>query len=430
MKPPAYLGALAALDPRNPNFRARGMGPLGLIDIGSSKVAVLLVGAGPENEYILKGYGYQAAQGIKNGNIIDAEAASRAIRNAIHSAEAMAGVTMERALVNLSTGNPTSYVATIDLTLDGNTVDDNDVARVLLEARRQLPNPNDILIHMLPVSFAIDGNSAIADPRGLSGEKFSTTTHLVTAQSGPVRTLLGLLNHAQIDVPALILSIYASGLAVLTQDEMELGATVIDMGAGLTSFGLFTGGRFVFADRIPIGGQLVTSDLARGLGTPLNHAERLKALYGQALASHADERELITVPLMGESGLGSDNQVPKAMLARIIRPRLEETFERVLDKLAGAPFAPAATERFVLTGGASQLPGVRELAQHILGRPVRLGTPRLLEGMHEFANGPAFATALGLLKFIELPPVLQSGYVDPEPVGVISRAFDWLKRHV
>ena len=416
---------LSALDPR----KGRQLGPLGLIDIGSSKVVVLLVGVGPENEYILKGYGYQAAQGVKNGNIVDVEAASRAIRNAIHSAEAMAGVTMERALVNLGVGNPTSYVTTVDLALDGREVDADDVHRMLAEARRQLPDPASVLLHLLPVSFIIDGNSAIADPRGIAGEKFSVTTHMVTAQGGPVRTLLGLLNHAQIDVPALILSIYASGLAVLTPDEMDLGATVIDMGAGLTSFGLFVGGRFVFSDSIPIGGQLVTSDLARGLGTPLNHAERLKALYGQALASHADERELITVPLMGESGLGSDNQVPKATLARIIRPRLEETFELISKKLAGAPFAGVAGERFVLTGGASQLPGVRELAQHILGRPVRLGTPRLLEGMHEFANGPAFATALGLLKFIELPAVMQSGFGDVEHEGFFSRIASWLKRY-
>lgn len=404
-----------------------------LVDIGTSKIACLIIGTGPENEIILKGYGYQAAAGMKAGNIVDVDAAARSIRSAIHSAEVMAGVTLEKALINLSVGNPTSYVSTIDVTLDGRTIEDEDIDFALGEARGALPDANSMLVHMLPVNFTVDSNSTILDPRGLVAEKLTVATHLVTAQSGPVRTLLGLLGSIPLDVPALVLSTYASGLAVLTPDEMELGTTVIDMGAGVTSFGFFTGGRFMYSDRVAIGGQLVTSDIARGLGTPLNHAERLKVLYGQALAGHSDEREFITVPLMGES-MGSDNQVSKATLARIIRPRLEELFERLAQKITEAPvnavWGAAAAERFVLTGGASQLPGTRELAQHILGRPVRLGTPRLLEGMHDFANGPAFATALGLLKFAELPAALQAGFADPPPEPLLARVVGWLKRHV
>lgn len=419
----------SAFDPRA-NAKSS---PYGLIDVGSSKIACFLVGTGPENEIILKGYGYQAAAGMKGGNIVDVEAANRSIRSAIHSAEVMAGIQLERALLNLSVGNPTSYVTSIEIGLDGRAVDDDDIQQALADARTQLPDSNSMLVHMLPVNFTVDSNNNILDPRGLVGDKFTIATHLVTAESGPVRTLLGLLSHVPLDVPALVLSVYASGLAVLTPDEMELGTTVIDMGAGTTSFGCFVGGRFVFSDRVAIGGALVTNDLARGLGTPLNHAERLKVLYGQALAGHSDEREFITVPLMGES-MNSDNQVSKATLARIIRPRLEEIFERLAQKIAAAPltqqWGAAAAERFVLTGGASQLPGTRELAQHILGRPVRLGTPRLLEGMEDFANGPAFATALGLLKFAELPALLQAGFADPPPEPLLARVTNWLKRHV
>lgn len=416
------------LDPR---LNSRNS-PYGLIDIGSSKIACFLVTTGPENELLVKGYGYQAALGLKNGNIIDVEAANRSIRSAIHSAEVMAGLQLERALVNLSVGQPTSYLTTVTNTLNGRAVEDDDLQQALLEARAQLPDNNNMLVHMLPVNYAVDSNHNVQDPRGLVGENLAVATHLVTAESGPVRTLLNLLGHIPLDVPALVLSVYASGLAVLTPDEMELGTTVIDMGAGTTSIGLFVGGRFIYSDRVNIGGALVTSDLARGLGTPLNHAERLKVLYGQALAGHSDEREYITVPLMGES-MASDNQVSKATLARIIRPRLEEIFERVQQKLALAPthaWAAAATERFVLTGGASQLPGTRELAQHILGRPVRLGTPRLLEGLEDFANGPAFATAMGLLKFAELPSVLQAGFAEPPPERLLARLTGWLKRHV
>ena len=231
--------------------------------------------------------------------------------------------------------------------------------------------------------------------------------------------------------------------------EEELGATVIDMGGGLTAFAMFEGGVFTYSDRLPIGGSHVTSDLARGLGTPLAHAERLKCLYGQAMASHLDERDLVTVPSLGpDSGSRGDEdeeffsnasggsrsrdsqQIPKAFLARIIRPRMEEIFELLAQKIAAAPRAPImegrAVERFVLTGGASQLPGVRELAEQILGRPVRLAAPRPLPGMEDFSNLPAFATAMGLVAFTR-QPMFASANAGP---GLVSRIKHWVKTHV
>lgn len=442
------MNHLKPIDPRK--------SPLAVLDIGSSKIACLLAAPSMDGELQLRGYAYHASQGIKGGNIVDIDAACRSIRQAIQGTEHMAGMPVERLLVNLSAGQPSSYHVTAEITLGGRATTDADLQRALIEARKSLPDNSQILAHALPISYALDDDRSIDDPRGLVGDKLSITTHLVAAGTGPVRTLLGVLTDCEVEARALVLGSYASGLAVLTPDEMALGATVIDMGGGMTSFAMFQAGRFTFADRVGIGGQHVTSDLARGLGTPLGHAERLKCLYGQAMASHLDERDLVTVPQLGDGesveqgpGVGTrmslhvgnrgdrdhDQQVPKAYLARIIRPRLEETFELLAQKIAAAPPAPFvsggnASERFVLTGGASQLPGVRELAQHILGRPVRYGVPRPLPGMEEFSNLPAFATALGLVSFTRQPSFAGNGEPHGGNGSTFSRLLDWAKRHL
>ncbi len=439
---------LKAIDPRK--------SPLAVLDIGSDKIACLLAAPTMDGELQLRGYAYHASAGIKGGNIVDIDAVCRVIRQAIQGTEHMAGMPVERLLVNLSAGQPSSYHITAETQLAGRAVTDSDLQRALIEARRALPDPSQILAHALPIGYALDNDHSITDPRGLVGDKLAITTHLIAAATGPVKTLLGVLTDCQIEARALVLSSYASGLGVLTPDEMDLGATVIDMGAGMTGFAMFEGGRFIFADRVNLGGGHVTSDLARGLGTPLGHAERLKCLHGQAMASHLDEHDLITVPQLGEDGGTSkrfdhgfdddDNaqgqgiyqpkarngqQIPKAFLARIIRPRIEETFELLAQKIAAAPRPPFlagnAAERFVLTGGASQLPGVRELAQQILGRPVRYGAPRPLPGMEEFSNLPAFATALGLVGFTRQPMFADKG---GSGASLTTRLKHWIKQHV
>lgn len=425
--------SMKAIDPRKT--------PLAVLDIGSSKVACLLAAPTVDGELQLRGYSYHAAQGIKSGNIVDIDAACKVIRQAIQGTEHMAGMPIERLLVNLSAGQPSSYHVTAEIALGGRGVTDSDLQRALIEARKSLPDNGQILAHALPIGYALDNDHNIADPRGLVGDTLSIITHLVAASTGPVRTLLSVLTDCHVEARALVLGSYASGLSVLTADEMALGATVIDMGGGMTSYSMFADSRFIFADRVAIGGSHVTSDLARGLGTPVGHAERLKCLYGQAMASHLDERDLISVPQLGDGEIvgssrgdrGEDQQVPKAYLARIIRPRLEETFELLAQKIAAAPQANFingnAADRFVLTGGGSQLPGVRELAQHILGRPVRYGSPRPLPGMEDFSNLPAFATALGLIAFTRQPSFANVQDVN-DGEGVGARVMNWIKRHV
>jgi cell division protein FtsA len=202
-----------------------------------------------------------------------------------------------------------------------------------------------------------------------------------------------------LDVKGFVVTPYASALGVLSEDEMELGATLLDMGGGTTSIAVFHNGEMVYADVVPVGGEHVTNDLARGLSTPLTHAERLKTLYGSAIPSPSDDREGVMVPQVGEHDYTEAIQVSKASLTRIIQPRIEEIFELVSHRLEESGISPFAGRRLVITGGASQMFGVKEIAAQVLEKQVRLAKPLPIQGLAEAGSGAAFATCAGLLTY-------------------------------
>jgi cell division protein FtsA len=305
--------------------------------------------------------------------------------------------------------------------------------RALDQGHRIKELPDRTLIHSIPVGFSIDAGRSIRDPRGLFGQKLAVNMNIVTAAFGGVRNLSNCIARCHLETAAVVVSPYASGLSCLVEDESELGVTVIDMGGGTTTIGVFFDGNLVFADGVPVGGCHVTNDIARGLSTPIAHAERMKTLYGSAIASSADEREMITVPLVGEEDEGHANHVPKSLLVGIIAPRLEETFELVRDRLEASGFDKITGRRVVLTGGASQLPGTRELAGLILDKQVRVGRPARMEGLAEATQGPAFATAAGLIHFAlsERAEIPRRGRaLTEQPNGLIGRLGHWVREYL
>jgi cell division protein FtsA len=232
-----------------------------------------------------------------------------------------------------------------------------------------------------------------------------------------------------LDVDALVVSPYAAGLSCLVEDEMNLGVTVIDMGGGTTTIGVVVGGNLVFADSVPVGGAHVTNDIARGLSTPVAHAERMKALFGSAIASTLDEREMIAVPQIGEEEDGHVKHVPKSLLVNIIAPRIEETFEMVRNRLEAGGSDKIAGRRVVLTGGACQLHGVKELAGLILDKQVRIGRPLRVKGLAESTHGPAYSTAAGLLHFA-MSERTEKPRSRRNPSGIFSRVTHWVREHL
>ncbi len=410
---------------------------LAALDIGSSKIACFIGRViDDQGRFEVLGIGHQAAQGVKNGTITDLAAAEGAIRQSVHVAENMAaadlkGYPLREVIVNVPGTHASSHIAGIDINISGHEVTDNDVRRALAKAQDQILSEEHELIHTIPVGYTLDGNQGIREPRGMVGQKLDVDIHLVTGEGGPLRNIAACIEQSHLDVAALCISPYAAGLSSLVEDEMDLGCTVIDMGGGITSLAVFQGGKMVYAAAVPIGGSHVTSDIARGLTTSLASAERLKTLYGSAMATSSDESEMIDVPQVGEDDHGAPNHVPRSLLVGIIQPRLEEILEHVRARLKDSGLEAAAGRRVVLTGGASQLPGLRELGQHVLDKQVRLGRPIRLTGLPDAVSGPAFSTTAGLLTYIsersdEMPAEIMA---QVEPGNLWESIRLWLKEN-
>jgi cell division protein FtsA len=416
-----------------PERRRRGArsGPFGVLDIGTTKVVCLIARIEGDGEPRVLGFGWQRGRGVKGGSIIDLEEAERAIRAAVGQAEEMSDTQLSGAIVNLSCGQPDSRLLHVQWPIGGRAVTEADLRAVMHEGRRRGVEDGRETVHGSPVSFTVDATPGVEDPRGMVCDTLGARVHLVDASQASLRNLGACLARCDLEVEELVSAPLAAGLATLVEDEKRIGATVIDMGGGTTSIAVFSEGNLIHTAQIPVGGWQVTNDLARVLSTPISHAERLKTLHGGALVAADDEREMLPVPLVGED---EDHiaRVPRAMVVNIIRPRLEETFELVRERLEQAGVAKEAGTRVVLTGGASQLIGARELAARVLDRQVRLGRPRGVRGLPDTAGGTPFAVAIGLLAWGagEGRPLID---IAPGPVrqaGLLRRFVEWLKTSV
>lgn len=414
---------------KKPKRPAKG-GTIAALDVGSTKVCCFIARVEDAGAVRILGIGHQIATGVRGGSIIDMEAAETSIGAAVHAAEQMANETIRDIIVNVSC--PISHGFTAEVSVPGQEVTDGDVRRALAHARTLQVGPDQALVHAIPVGFSLDGNRGIRDPKGMYGERLGVQAHVITSSAGAVRNLNTCVARCHLDIDSMVASPYASGLACLVEDEMEMGSACIDMGGGTTTISVFCEGNLVWTDCIRLGGNHVTNDIARGLTTPVIHAERMKTLHGSAMTSVADDREMIDVPQVGEEERAGTNHLPKSFLVRIIQPRLEEIFEIVRSRLEQSGYAKLVGRRVVLTGGASQLPGMRELAQLILDKQVRIGRPTRIAGLNEAHGGPAYSTAAGLLLHAvrnptELPVASHEAGLN---TGFFGRVGLWLRENL
>lgn len=418
-------------------------GPIAALDVGTAKVACFIALTDDDGALRVQGVGNHRSRGMRNGQVADMAALETSVRAAVDAAEQMANVRIQSAYINVTGGQLTSHNVDAQVNVAGHAIRDADVRRIL-DQGRQLhsqygQSQGQELIHCIPTGYAIDGTDGIVDPRGMFGETLGVRIHMVSAQIGALRNLATVIDRCHLDTAERVASPYASALACTVDDEKEMGVTVIDMGAGTTSVSVFIEGHPVHADCIPVGGNHVTNDIAKGLSTPVSNAERLKTMLGTVLPSPADSREMLKIPLVGEEDDDhGGHEVPRSELVRIVRPRLEETFELVRERLSSAQMLHTAGRRVVLTGGASQLQGVREMAELILDKQVRLGRPRRIKGLPESAGGPAFATCAGLLRYaiqdhVANPNAPRDGDTPPEEPerrsGPMARIGTWLKEN-
>lgn len=434
--------------PSEPARRGRGRRPtiVSVLDVGSSKICCLIAQLKPfeddePRESLLGrthaieilGIGHQRSRGIKSGVVVNLDAAEQAIRLAVDAAERMAGLTVDSLIVNISAGRLASETYSASVALSGGVVADTDIGRVLAAGRRHSVSEGRSVVHALPIGYSLDSDGGIGDPRGMVGERLGVDMHMVTADAQPLHNIDLCIARCHLSVEQLVATPYASGLSALVDDEAELGCAAIDFGGATTSIAVFSKGQLVHVDALAIGGQHITMDIARGLSTRLEEAERLKTMYGSALSSPADEREIISVTPIGEDDDEPANQVPRSALNRIIRPRVEEILELVRDRLNASGFAALVGRRMVLTGGASQLTGLVEAARRVLARNVRLGRPLGIVGMPEVARGPAFAAAAGLIIYPQIAKMEKFG-AGREPRlamtgtdGYLARVGHWFR---
>lgn len=414
-------------------------GLVAALDVGTTKVCCLIAEPGADRATgasggpRIVGIGHQVSRGLRSGTIVDLDQAETSIRTTVEAAEQMAGQNIDRVIVNLSGGRPKSRLVAYEVAIGGHEITDGDLRRILEPGNLSSEKSDKReLLHRIPMGYGIDGNRGVADPRGLFGERLSVNVHVVTALRGPLRNLEAVVQRCHLDIEDVVVSPYAAALGCVSDEEKALGVTCVDMGGETTSVSVFFDGELVHTDVVPLGGNHVTKDIARGLVTPLNHAERLKTLYGNAMASANDDRQLIQVPSVGADESPETHTLPRSVLVGIVRPRIEEIFELCQDRLQSAGFGQVVGRGLVLTGGASQLPGVREVADEILDKQARLGRPLAMDGMAEAAAGPTFAVCAGLLRYGFGHSAEDMGAVSPqvaEPRGRLGRIGQWLREN-
>ncbi len=414
------------------------------VDLGASKVACFIMKPDGvrrgDRTLTTAGVGYVQSHGVRGGSIVDMDEAAQAIAQAVERAETMAGVDVQGVTVATACGQLASHRVAARVSLGGRPISDNDMTRAIGQAMAGLRLDRRQAIHLRPITWSVDGQRRVRDPRAMFGRVLGVEMLVVSMNEGVFHTLGHCVERAHLQFEGVVAAPFASALAALEEDEMDLGAICIDMGGGSTSVAVYSGGALVHVDALAVGGQHVTQDVARGLSTSTAGAERIKTLHGSAIASANEDREMIEAPPRGDDPGAGPVNAPRSMLKGIIAPRVEETLELLKERLknAGALVEPGAG--VVLIGGASQLAGVREVAVRVFDRPVRLGRPRRIPHLADAASGPAFCAAAGVLQRAAFGPrevgpkraggnQRSQGPVDPK-ANVVAKAAAWLRENL
>lgn len=372
------------------------------LDVGSGQVSCAIADVSHNSGITILGSGHYVSSGYRRGVVENMELLTDAIQNAVCTAEQTSQETVSEVYMNISSALTQSHVRVVEVDVSGHEIEENDLKELVEKAIQGLPDSSQEVIHVIPYHYKIDDSVGIKNPRGMFGDKLSAKVHMVTAPLSPLRNLIACVEKAHLEVIGLISAPFASGLAVLEHDEMELGAILLDIGSHSTGMGIFSKGNLIHTDNLNIGGFHLTHDLAHGLSTSLSHAERLKTLYGSAIATSINDRDNIIVPQSGERVSSGGVRMPKSALVRIIRPRVEELFSLVKQKLDAIGGRALSSYRLVITGGTADLPGIQELSGIIMNRPTRIGRPIHVVGVESLIKNPALSCCVGQLSYIKL----------------------------
>ena len=366
------------------------------LDIGTSKILAIVGEVSPTGEIEVIGVGHHPSRGLKKGVVVNIESTVQSIQRAVEEAELMAGCQIHSVYAGIAGSHINSFNSHGIVAIKDKEVEVNDVDRVI-EAARALAIPADQkILHVIPQEFIIDKQEGIREPVGMSGVRLEAKVHIVTGAVSAAQNIIKCVRRCGLEVDDIILEQIASSLSVLTEDEKELGVSLVDIGGGTTDISVFTDGAVRHTAVIPIAGDQVTNDIAVALRTPTQHAEEIKKKYGCALTQLAGSNESIEVPSVGDR---PSRQLSRQTLTEVIEPRMEELFGLVQAELRRSGFEDVIGSGIVLTGGSSKLEGMIELAEEVFHMPVRLGLPQFIGGLTSVVENPIYATGVGLVMF-------------------------------
>jgi len=364
------------------------------LDIGTSKIVAIVAELAPDGTLNVIGLGQHISRGLKKGVVINIDSTMQSVQRALEEAELMANCK----IANVFTGIAGSHIKSLNshgmVKIKDAEVTQMDIDRVVDTARAIALPADQQILHILTQEFIIDGQEDVREPLGMSGMKLEVKVHIVTGAVAAAQNIVKCIKRCGIDVNDLILQPLASSLAVLTEDEKELGVCLVDIGGGTTDIAVYKQGAIRHTAVVPIAGDQMTNDVAVAFRTPTQSAEEIKIKYGCALGELVDVREMVEVP-------GVDGREPRQLsvgtLAEVLHPRVKELYELVLAELRRSGMEQMIASGIVITGGASMMKGMVELGEEIFHMPVRLGLPRNVGGLSEVVSNPRYSTGVGLV---------------------------------
>ena len=391
------------------------------LDIGTSKVMVVVAEVMPGGELKLAGLGIAASNGLKRGVVVNIDATVQSIQQALKEAELMADCKISRVYTGITGSHIRGINSSGMVAVKDKEVTQADVARVIETAKAINISTDQRLLLVEPQEFVIDGQD-VREPIGMSGIRLEAKVHIVTGAQSAAENIIKCVRRCGLEVDQLMLNPLASSLAVLTQDEQELGVALVDIGAGTTDVAIFTGGAIRHTAVIPIAGDLITSDIAMALRTPTKDAEDIKVSNGFAKQLLANPDAQVEVPGLGDR---SPRMLSQQALAGVIEPRIEEIFSLVQQVIRESGYEEVLSSGIVITGGSAVMPGMVELGEDIFLKPVRRGIPRYNSALSDMVAQARAATVMGLLE--EARMARMRGYKVAQKAGSVHNAFGRVK---
>ena len=403
-----------------------------VIDVGNSKVSCLIGAPVKTNDVQIKalGFGQHASLGMSNGQVTDMKEIANSIARAVEGAETMAGFNIDKVICSLSGGRPITKIIKNKLKIENGRVEKSDILKILNYKNHYQIDNYEILSSSV-IKYYLDDDTSVDNPIGIFTNLLTVEMNYTYGQKSVIKNLSSAVNLCHLSVEKFYICPEASGTSTMLQDERSNGALIIDLGANITSVGLFLNNKIIFSDSIPIGGLHITSDIVRGLGTKSEDAEKIKILHGSTLSHETDEFINLDIPVISDQGDIITEKIPKAMLTAIIKPRVEEIFELILERLSQLKSNSDYINKVILCGGGANLSNIRELASNYFKSNVRIGRPIGLIDLPEIVQTPSFACLTGLLiKSLEKEKIVNLQKIEKGILKYFGRLGNWLDQNL